>query len=116
MALRATAPALNPRKIRSDLSLSRERMSRLIDVSAKTIERWEAQDKAPAARLLRERLAKLQEISELGLLVYTRDGLRQFLTTPLPDFDGHTALQLIELGQEDRVLAALAADYEGLGY
>ena len=107
--------ALSPRKIRQELRVSRERMGRLLDVSAKTIERWEERDVPPTSRLRKERLARVQEIARLGLAVYTPEGLRQFLTTPLPVFDGHAALQLIELGQEDRVLAALAADYEGLG-
>ena len=91
-------------------------MARLLDVSAKTIERWEAQGALPASRAVRERLAKLQEIARLGLLVYTSAGFHRFLTIPLPEFEGRTALQMIELGQEDRVIAALAADYEGLGY
>jgi hypothetical protein len=90
-------------------------MGRLVDVSAKTIERWEELDRVPYSREVRERLATIQEIIHLGLVVYTAEGLREFLATPLAEFDGRTALQLIELGQGDRVLAALAADYEGLG-
>jgi hypothetical protein len=90
-------------------------MGRLVDVSAKTIERWEELDRVPYSREVRERFATIQEIIHLGLVVYTAEGLREFLATPLAEFDGRTALQLIELGQGDRVLAALAADYEGLG-
>jgi hypothetical protein len=38
------------------------------------------------------------------------------MSAPLAEFDGLTPLQLIERGEADRVLAALAADYEGAGY
>ena len=110
------APALCPRQIRADLRLSRERMGRLLDVSAKTIERWEARGTPPTNAHLCSRLAKLREIAELGLIVYTPEGFSKFLTLPHPAFEGRTALQLIEQGQADRVLADLAGEYEGLGY
>jgi hypothetical protein len=61
-------------------------------------------------------LSKLKEIEELGLLVYTPDGLREFLRTPMAAFDGHSALEMIAVGKYERVIASLAADYEGLGY
>jgi DNA-binding XRE family transcriptional regulator len=109
-------PTLTPRQLREELHLSRERMARLLDVSAKTIERLEARDELPASRAARQRLAQIQEIVKLGRVVYTPHGIDLFLTTPMPVFDNHTALQLIELGQGDRVFAALAEDYEGLGF
>ncbi|MBI3978151.1 MAG: DUF2384 domain-containing protein [Chloroflexi bacterium] len=113
---RSHAPAISPRRMREDLRLSRERMARLLDVSAKTVQRWEEQDGLPVRLPLRSRLAQLQEIVRLGLVVYTPEGFAQFLSTPTPEFGGSTALQLIEIGQAERVLAALAADHEGLGY
>ena len=117
MALRqAPDPTFSPRRLRADMRLSRERMARLFDVSAKTIERWEERDTLPAGTRARNLLARLQEIVDLGLTVYTPDGFARYLATPLPAFGGRTALQLIEGGEADRVLAALAADYEGLGY
>jgi len=110
------SPLINPRKLRADLRLSRERMARLLDVSVKTIERWEARDARPTSPHLRSRLAKLQEIAELGLIVYRAEGFTTFLTVPIVQFGGRTALQVIEQGEPERVFAALAADYEGLGY
>ena len=110
----ARAPA--PRKVREELGLSRERMGRLLDVSAKTIERWEERDALPASSHIQSRLAKIQEIVQLGRTVYAPETFAQFLITPLTEFGGRTALQLIEQGEADSVLAALAADYEGLGY
>jgi DNA-binding XRE family transcriptional regulator len=116
MAIRhAVAPAPKPGDIRARLALSRERMARLMDVSAKTIERWEARADPPSGRMAQQRLAQLREIVDLGLTVYTPEGLYAFLRTPLPAFDGRSALQLIELGDAERVIAELVADYEGLG-
>ncbi|MHB8645715.1 MAG: helix-turn-helix domain-containing protein [Thermomicrobiales bacterium] len=103
-------------ELRKQLNVSRERMGRLIDVSAKTIERWEARGEMPKNRLLRERLAQIQEIAELGLMVYTREGFDLFMTTPMGVFDNHTAMQMIEIGRGDEVFSAFAADYEGMGF
>jgi len=52
---------------------------------------------------------------DLGLSVYTLDGLHRFLRTSYPVFDDRTTLQLIEQGEIERVIVALATDYEGLG-
>lgn len=109
---------LRPDELRRDLSLSRERMARLMDVSAKTVERWEQQHSLPAraSSRIRVQLAQIQEVRDLGLCVYTLEGFRQFLKTPLPTFDGRTPLQMIEQGKAEDVVSALASDYEGLGY
>lgn len=107
---------IQPRDIRTAFRLSRERLARLVGVTAKTVERWEAKPTRPARDETRVRMAQLREIAELGATVYTPEGLGDFLEAPLAEFDGLTALQLIERGQGDRVLAAIAADYEGAGY
>lgn len=108
-------PSLNPAQLRRDLHLSRERMARLVDVSAKTIQRWEEQGTLPTSTRVRQQLGLMREIVDLGLMVYTAEGFREFLTTPLPTFDNRTALQEFELGRAENVIAALATDYEGLG-
>lgn len=107
---------VQPRDLRAAFRLSRERLARLLGVSSKTVERWEAKPVRPARDETRARLAQLREIADLGATVYGRDGLAAFLDAPLAEFAGLTALQLIERGEADRVLAALAADYEGAGY
>lgn len=106
---------LNPTTIRRELNLSRERMGRILHVSAKTLERWENRNEIlnPIAK---KDFAKLREIAVLARAVYTPEGVEAFLTAPLAAFDGRTALELMSLGEFDRVIAALAADYEGLGY
>lgn len=60
-------------------------------------------------------LERFPEIVHVGLAVYTEDGLRAFLTTPMERFDGRSGIELIRDGKEERVLSALASDYEGLG-
>ncbi len=118
MVAERIAYTLRPDELRRDLSLSRERMARLVDVSAKTVERWEHQHSLSprTSSRIRVQLAQIQEVRDLGLRVYTPKGFRQFLRTPLPTFAGRTPLQMIEQGKTDDVIAALASDYEGLGY
>lgn len=113
---RALVPTLDIRELRQALRISRERMARLMDVSAKTIERWEARGEPPASRVVRARLAQLREIVDLGQIVWTPEGFHGFMTVPMPVFGGRSALQLIEAGEGERVMGELAADYEGLGY
>jgi hypothetical protein len=91
-------------------------MARLVGVAAKTIQRWEASGSLPADPVKRHILSQIQEIAELGLKVYTPEGLTQFLKTPLPVFAGLTALQMIQIGRGDEVMSVLAADYEGIGF
>lgn len=110
------AAPIQPRDLRAAFRLSRERLARLIGVSAKTVERWEAKPTRPARDEIRARMAQLHQIADLGATVYTRERLADFLDAPLAEFDGLTPLQLIERGQADRVLEALASDYEGSGY
>lgn len=105
---------LNPLEIRQNLHLSRERLGGILHVSAKTLERWEKRNEIPNREALRD-FAKIREIAELARTVYTPEGVETFLSTPLPAFGGRTALELMSLGEHDRVIAALAADYEGLG-
>jgi len=107
---------LAPAELRRDLDLSRERMARLVDVSAKTIERWETHDALPSSTRVRMQLAELQQLRDAGLSVYTAEGFHRFLRTPLPAFGGRTPLQLIEQDRTSDVIAALAADFEGLGF
>lgn len=106
---------VQPGNLRRDLALSRERMARLVDVSSKTIERWEERETLPQSSRVRVQLAELQQMRDLGLIVYTLDGFRLFLRTPLPILNDRTPLQAIEQGRIDDVIGALAADYEGLG-
>lgn len=103
------------KRVRADLDLSREKLARVFDVSAKTIERWEAKGSLPKDATGRRLLAELREIVDLATIVFGTDGMRRFLALPLPGYDGATPLQLIERRQSGAVLALLATDYDGIG-
>jgi transcriptional regulator with XRE-family HTH domain len=89
-AIKGHKPVLSPLELRRRLALSQEHLSSLLRVSVKTISRWEKDQEQPRTPEQRARLAKLEEISELGQAVYTPEGLKEFLSTPLPVFAGHT--------------------------
>jgi transcriptional regulator with XRE-family HTH domain len=115
-AIKDRQSLLSPLEIRRKLAISQEHMSSLLGVSVKTISRWEKDQGQPRAPEQLARLAKLKEISELGQTVYTPEGLREFLSTPLPVFAGHTGFDLLQLGDYEPVIGALAADFEGTGF
>ncbi|MGD9891336.1 MAG: transcriptional regulator [Dehalococcoidia bacterium] len=100
-------------RIRAALAISRERMARLLDVTAKTVARLEEHNRLPSNPTTATRLAQIQEIVDLGLVVFTQDGFAQFMSTPFPAFRGLTALQLIERGETERVVGALASLHDG---
>ena len=106
-------PIVSARRLRAALGISRERMARLLDVTAKTVARLEERDRLPASAAVATRLAQIQEIVDLGLIVFTPDGFARFMSTPFPAFRSLTALQLIERGETEQVLGALASLYEG---
>jgi transcriptional regulator with XRE-family HTH domain len=107
---------LSPLEIRQDLALSQEHLSRFLGVSVKTVSRWEKADRQPSDPDQLSRLAKLKEIAELGRMVYTAEGLKEFLLTPLPIFNGRSGFDLMGLAEYEPVIAALAADFEGAGF
>lgn len=75
---------------------------------------WLRQGKLPADT--RTWLNRFPQVRELGLVVYSLEGLGFFLHEPQPRFGGLTAVELLEAGRADEVYAALAADHEGLGF
>ena len=99
--------------IRTALGLSQEKMAYVFDVSAKTIQRWEQSGALPRSDRQLALLTQLREIAELAHIVYTPKGVALFMRTPLPVFDGRTALHLLHLGEGNRVFGSLAMTYEG---
>jgi uncharacterized protein (DUF2384 family) len=107
---------LDPLSIRTGLAISQKCLSTLLKVSSKTVNRWEKEKRQPCDPEVLWRLAKLKEIKDLGLKVYTSEGFKEFLTTPLPIFEGKAAMDLLFVGDYELVLAALAADFEGTSF
>ena len=100
----------------ANLPLSIERMGDLFHVSSKTVQRWKERKFAPSHEDVLEKLSRVIEVVELGRKIYTPEGLEEFVTTPLPGFGHKSAIQLMAEGEYDKVLGALADDYEGLGF
>ncbi|WP_404783283.1 multiprotein-bridging factor 1 family protein [Altericista sp. CCNU0014] len=107
---------LNPIEIRQGLALSQERLGALLRISPKTVSRWERAERRPTDEDVLRKMAKLREIVDLGSRIYRPEGLKEFLSTPLPVFGGRSGLDLIGLGEFEPVIAALAADFEGTGF
>lgn len=107
----------NLKKMRAELGFNTDVMGIILDTSSRTLERWEKKatlgDVPPPTYA---RLVKLLELIQLGKAVYGEEGFTRYLRTPLPAFDGKAAYQLLLIDEMDRVLAELAADYEGSGY
>jgi predicted transcriptional regulator len=111
-----TIPTIDLMKIRTDMGLSREKMARIVDVSSKTIERWEKGETHPTSRRINRLYAELYEMVELGLIVYTAEGFKWLMTQRVPVFDDRSPLQMLESGDVESVTSLLAAEYEGQGF
>ena len=87
IATARTVPDVAPRRPRENPGQSRERPAHRLAVSAETSERWEAGAAPPTNRVARQRFPRPQEIAHIGLIVYTPEGFRRYLT-PMPAFAG----------------------------
>ncbi len=77
----AEVRSLEIRTIRSRLGLSQESLSRILDVSARSVERWEARPSATIAADASRRLEATREILSLAAEVFG-DDVTAFMTTP----------------------------------
>lgn len=100
-------------RLRETLGISRERMGRVLDVSARTIQRWEDNDQLPSNRWVTNVLIDVNRIVELGQEVFTPEGLRIVMTTPQPVFGNRSGLEKIEAGEGADVYSEFAGAYEG---
>ena len=115
---KTAAPRLGDKTIsvadlRATLGISRERLGRVLDVSARTIQRWEDNTQLPSNRWVLNVLVQLNDIVELGQDVFTPEGLRIVMTKPQPAFDNRSGLEAIEAGDGDQVYGEFAGAYEG---
>jgi hypothetical protein len=100
-------------EIREALGVSRERLGRVLDVSARTIQRWEENDQLPGNRWIMQVLVEIQNIVDVGLIVWKPEGFHRVMTEPMPVFGDRSGLDLIERGEGDVVLGELATLHEG---
>lgn len=100
-------------RLRSTLGISRKQMGWLVDVSARTIQRWEDSGQFPSNRWVRTVLVDLDHILSLGEEVFTPEGLRIVMTEPQPGFDGKSGLEMIYTGGAKVVYTRFATTHEG---
>ncbi len=101
----------NLRSLRSALGFSRESVARVLDVSTRTVERWEGGANTENARALL-RLDELAEIVRLGQEIYG-DDLARFMATPRQSLGNRTPAAVMVRGDLDDVLDVLSQAYEG---
>lgn len=99
--------------VRHDLGVSRERMARLLDVSSRTIARWEDQGQLPTNRWVLQVLVQARNLIELGRESLTDAGIVRLMSTPQPAFGGRSGLEMIERGEAEAVYSELAGLAEG---
>jgi len=92
-----------PQKLRRLLQLSQEDYARLLDVTVRTVVRWEvgATEPNPATQEKLEYLFRLSK--SLGKLI-ERKRIAQWLTTPNPEFLNQPPLDLVQSEYGRRVL------------
>ena len=101
----------NVRGLRSALGFSRESIARVLDVSTRTVERWEGGANTENAHALL-RLDELNEIVRLGEEIYG-DDLARFMSTPRQSLGNRTPAATLVRGDLDEVLDILSQAYEG---
>ncbi|MDQ3552975.1 MAG: helix-turn-helix transcriptional regulator [Chloroflexota bacterium] len=99
------------RALRADLGFSQEALARALDVSARTVERWEGGAGPGAPEMLR-RVDQLAELATLGREVYGV-GLARFMTTPRRSLGHRTPAASVIRGDIEEVMGILTQAYEG---
>ncbi len=111
MAISVRAPG-EIRALRSLLGLSQESFSRAVDVSARSVERWEATGaRSGDAKVLR-RVGLLAEISQLAAEVYGPD-VDSFMRTPRRTLAMRTPKEALVRGDLEDVREVLIQALEG---
>jgi transcriptional regulator with XRE-family HTH domain len=100
------------RGLRSRLGLSQESFSRALDVSARSVERWEAKGARVEDAELVRRVSLLDEIARLANEVYGSD-LSTFMRTPRRSLEMRTPKEAIVRGDLDAVREVLIQALEG---
>lgn len=99
------------RELRATLGFSRESLARALDVSTRTVERWEAGATTDNADALR-RIGELAETAALGREILGSD-LRRFLATPRRSLRDRSPAAALMRGDLADVLGVLAQAHEG---
>jgi len=111
-----TPIAKSLKTLRTKLALSMDTFAQVLQVTPRTISRWEKADTVPSNPADIAHIKKLEEIVAFGLMVYSLEGLQSLFTEAQPEFGGKTGIAMLTFGEYESVMSAIAADYEGLGY
>ncbi len=98
-------------RLRGRLGLSQEMLARALEVSGRSVERWESGSSLSDPRVLRV-LDRLKEIARLGEEVYG-DALPTFMRTPRRSLDGRTPIQALARGDIEPLFITLVRASEG---
>jgi uncharacterized protein (DUF2384 family) len=102
----------NIRTVRDYLGLSQESLSRALDVSARSVERWEATGATSSNADVARRVALLTEIADLASEVYA-DAVSTFMATPRRSLGMRTPREAMTRGDLDAVRQILINALEG---
>lgn len=105
-----TSPEI--RTIRTGLGLSQELFSRVLDVSARSVERWEAKTSITLDAETTRRLTVTREILALAAEVYGAD-VAAFMATPRRSLEMRTPREAMIRGDLEQVRRILVNGLEG---
>ena len=88
-------------------------LARVSDTNPRSVARWRTQQTAPR-REAEERLLELRAVLDLARRVIREDAIRLWLRTPDPDLGYRKPLDVIAVGEYQRVIDLLLALAEGV--
>lgn len=94
------------RVLRGVLGISQEMLARVLDVSSRSVERWEAGAVPTDQRVLRL-IDRIDEVATRGLEVYG-DGLATYMRMPRRALGGRSPAAALVAGEFDGVMGLLA--------
>jgi transcriptional regulator with XRE-family HTH domain len=100
------------RSLRSHLGLSQESFSRAVEVSARSVERWEAKGARIEDGAILRRVALLAEIAQLAGEVYG-EGIDTFMRTPRRSLAMRSPKEALVRGDLEAVREILIRSLEG---
>jgi uncharacterized protein (DUF2384 family) len=100
------------RTVRDQLGLSQESLSRALDVSARSVERWEAAGGTSTSADVARRLALVSEIAALADEVYG-DDVATFMATPRRSLGQRTPREAMTHGDLEDVRQVLINTLDG---
>lgn len=98
-------------QLRAQLGLSREKFSRLADISVRTLAALEAG--SPASEKTRRTLTEIHRLAEALKQLVRPEAIGPWLETPCEAFDGLRPLEVIERGHVDRIWQMIFSLREG---